>query len=103
MAVRDDGGVKTDAAGRVGFRRPTADPRQYAKLIEHPYQRGWSRLGNFGDHTGAMSRPFVRQVIAPILAGAIEETRDRSPSPASAIVARARLSAAAGARPISPR
>jgi pimeloyl-ACP methyl ester carboxylesterase len=62
-------GVKTDAAGRVGFRKPAhpADPDQYAKLIQFPYDSAWMKLGNVGDHIGWMTRPFAREVIAPAL------------------------------------
>jgi pimeloyl-ACP methyl ester carboxylesterase len=61
-------GVKTEAAGKVGFRRPTgADATQYAKLIEIPYERQWMRYENIGDHIGAMNRQFAREIIAPLL------------------------------------
>lgn len=61
-------GVNTDAAGRVGFRRPPqADAAQYAKLTNIPYDPDWSQYHNLGDHVGAMSRLFSRQVITPVL------------------------------------
>ena len=61
-------GVKTEAAGKVGFMRPPdGDPRQYEKLAQVPYDSSWMKLGNIGDHIGSMSRPFARQVLAPVL------------------------------------
>ena len=61
-------GVKTEAAGKVGFTRPpTADPQQYEKLAQIPYSSTWMKLGNIGDHIGSMSRPFAREVLAPVL------------------------------------
>lgn len=83
--------VNADAAGRVGFltpgddraapttrrrdratTRPTtqptfADPAQYAKLVQVPYDPAWASLGNRGSHNGAMRREFVRRVVAPML------------------------------------
>jgi pimeloyl-ACP methyl ester carboxylesterase len=61
-------GLKTDGAGRVGFTKPPAgDEQQYAKLIQFPYQSDWIRLGDRGDHIGAMSRSFSREVLAPLV------------------------------------
>lgn len=65
-------GVKTEAAGLVGFRQPsTADPAQYQKLIARPYQNEWMRYGNIGDHIGSMSRAFAAKVLEPLLVGAV--------------------------------
>jgi hypothetical protein len=61
-------GVKTDAAGRVGFIQPaTADPQQYKKLISEPYDPSWMKYNDFGDHIGGMTRLFSRNVLAPLL------------------------------------
>jgi hypothetical protein len=61
-------GVKTDASGKVGFAKPEgADETQYKKLVQIRYDSGWVRLGNIGDHIGSMSRPFAREVLAPLL------------------------------------
>jgi len=62
-------GVKTDAAGRVGFTKPqdAADAAQYAKLVQFSYDPGWMRLGNIGDHVGPMMRPFAREILSPLL------------------------------------
>jgi pimeloyl-ACP methyl ester carboxylesterase len=61
-------GVKTDAAGKVGFAMPDAgDEREYAKLVQVPFDATWVRLGNIGDHIGSLSRPFARKVLAPLL------------------------------------
>ncbi len=71
--------VKTDAAGRVGFRRPAAaDAEQYGKLVEHPYDSRWARAGNLGDHIGAMMEPFVVSILAPtLLTGEVPELERR--------------------------
>ncbi len=61
-------GVKTDAAGRVGFDPPPgADAGQYAKLVSEPYDRSWVYLDNTGDHIGPMTRKFARVALAPLL------------------------------------
>lgn len=60
--------VKTDAAGRIGFTPPpAADAAQYAKLQQFAYQSYWVRYYNAGDHIGATMRPFVRQIVGPLL------------------------------------
>jgi hypothetical protein len=65
-------GVKTEAAGRVGFSRPAdADAGQYAKLVPVEYDPAWIRLRNIGDHIGPMMRPFARQILAPLLSTGI--------------------------------
>jgi hypothetical protein len=62
-------GVKTEAAGRVGFDVKDAnDPSAYQKLEQFPYDAAWGQLGHLGDHVGAMKRDFAREVIAPLLA-----------------------------------
>jgi hypothetical protein len=62
-------GIKTDAAGRVGFIKPpnAADPRQYEKLVSIGFNPAWIPLSNIGDHVGPMMRPFAREVLAPLL------------------------------------
>lgn len=62
-------GVRTDAAGRVGFVMPDAPafPREYEKLVHVPYDPLFLRMGHIGDHIGAMLTPFARQVIAPLI------------------------------------
>ncbi len=62
-------GIKTDAAGRVGFTRPSgaADARQYEKLVSIGFDPAWIPLSNIGDHVGPMMRPFAREVLAPLL------------------------------------
>ena len=62
--------VQSEAAGRVGFRRPAgADAAQYAKVMSVPYDPAWQRDDNFGDHVGPMSAGFARGMIAPLLEG----------------------------------
>lgn len=63
--------VKTDAAGRVGFRVPQ-DPAvagQYGKFVQYPYDPDWMRFRNNGEHIGPMMRPFAREVIAAVIQG----------------------------------
>lgn len=61
-------GVKTDAAGRVGFTAPRgADLAQYTKLVSLPYDPAWIRYGDMGDHVGGMRTAFARRIIAPLL------------------------------------
>lgn len=61
-------GVKTEAAGRVGFRQPEgADAEQYKKLVAMPFDPKWIELGNQGDHIGGMTRMFGRDVLAPLM------------------------------------
>jgi hypothetical protein len=61
-------GVKTDAAGKVGFKAPAdADQAQYKKLVQFPYERDWLKLGDLGDHVGPMTEAFGDQIIAPLL------------------------------------
>ncbi len=63
-------GVRTDAAGRVGFEMPEgADERQYEKLVPMPYDPAWMKVGNIGDHIGPMSPRFSRAVLAPLVLG----------------------------------
>jgi pimeloyl-ACP methyl ester carboxylesterase len=60
--------VKCDAAGRVGFKRPsTASAAEYEKLVPVPYESAWLRYGNIGDHIGPLMRPFAKKIIAPTL------------------------------------
>ncbi|HUB25610.1 MAG TPA: hypothetical protein VL992_09270 [Tepidisphaeraceae bacterium] len=61
-------GLKTDAAGLVGFRRPPmADPSQYAKLFQVGYNPAWIALGDIGDHIGTLSTPFAADILAPLV------------------------------------
>lgn len=61
-------GKKTEAAGEFGFVLPKgADPKQYEKLIQKPYDKTWMQYNNLGDHMGCMLRPFAEKVIAPLL------------------------------------
>jgi hypothetical protein len=61
-------GVKVEAAGKVGFKPPSsADKQQYEKLVQIPYRSDWVKLGNIGDHIGGLSRPFAKEILAPLL------------------------------------
>jgi pimeloyl-ACP methyl ester carboxylesterase len=60
--------VQSEAAGLHGFHIPAgADPAQYHKLIQIPYDPAWAALGNPGDHMGPLAGPFIRTVLAPLL------------------------------------
>jgi pimeloyl-ACP methyl ester carboxylesterase len=61
-------GVQTIAAGFGGFVQPAgADPLMYKKLVQRPYQKDWIRYGDYGEHIGAMSRPFAAAILAPLI------------------------------------
>jgi hypothetical protein len=61
-------GVKTDAAGRVGFSQPpTADAQQYKKLVALPYDTNWFKYGDAGDHIGGMRESFGKNILAPLI------------------------------------
>ena len=81
-------GVRSDAAGRVGFKQPpTADEAEYRKLVQVPYDPAWIQLGNIGEHIGTLARPFAREVVAPLmLTGVlphIEQREDPLKTPAT--------------------
>lgn len=58
-----------ESAGRVGFVQPkdAAYPKQYEKLVSCPYDKGWLKYGNIGDHMSVMSRAFSRHVLTPLV------------------------------------
>ena len=56
--------IKTSAAGFGGF----AGMYLSDKLVQHRYQDQWRNLGNDGGHFGTLSEPFVREIVAPLLA-----------------------------------
>lgn len=62
-------GEYVDAAGFVGFEKPkdSAEPGEYKKLEQFPYNPDWSKYYNFGDHIGPMAAPFAMNVFAPLL------------------------------------
>jgi hypothetical protein len=60
--------VRSPAAGFAGFvQPPSADPLTYQKLVQFQYRKEWARYFDFGDHIGAMSRPFAKAVLAPLI------------------------------------
>jgi pimeloyl-ACP methyl ester carboxylesterase len=68
-------GVQTAAAGFGGFIQPPhADAELYKKLVPCPYQQEWQRYNDFGEHIGAMSRPFARAILAPLVVPALDPT-----------------------------
>lgn len=83
-------GVQTEAAGKVGFVRPAnGDEGEYRKVVEVPYEPGWARYGNYGDHIGGMMKGFVSEVVAPmVMGGCVEATTrgvEEAPAPAPAL------------------
>jgi hypothetical protein len=61
-------GKKCQAAGRSGFVQPElADPAEYKKLVQLPYETDWIKYFNFGGHGGAMSPSFARHFLSPML------------------------------------
>jgi hypothetical protein len=70
------------SAGVDGFVVPERyrdDPGEYRKLLPIPYRAEFVRYDNFGDHVGALSRAFARQILAPVITG--ENTRAHPPAP----------------------
>jgi hypothetical protein len=71
-------GVRSDAAGRIGFTKPAAaDDVQYAKLMQFPYDRAWIRYGHLGGHIGVMQAAFVQAVVAPLMLGRAPTAQER--------------------------
>lgn len=60
-------GVRTEAAGRVGFIVPRDAGDAYAKLEQIPYRMEWMELGHLGDHIGMMQPAFAAKVLAPLI------------------------------------
>ena len=81
-------GVKSEAAGKVGFTMPDGgDARQYAKLVQYPFDRGWMKYGNLGDHIGMLNPEFSQHVLAPlVLAGLGGSTTQPVAQPPSAVI-----------------
>ncbi|HEV2294937.1 MAG TPA: hypothetical protein VGR35_13875 [Tepidisphaeraceae bacterium] len=84
-------GIKSDAAGRVGFAMPPgADPKQYEKLVQISYDPAWIPLSHIGDHVGPMMRPFAREILSPLLrTGVLRQLARtvRRPAPAATTTA----------------
>ena len=59
--------VKTDSAGRTGFLDEAGTLREMEGLKQIPYDPNWIRLGHDGGHFGGMSRPWAREVLAPLI------------------------------------
>ena len=60
-------GVHRDGAGRKGFTLSRLTPDQKAKVIQHPWQVQWKSLGEDGGHFDWMARPFVAEILAPLI------------------------------------
>jgi hypothetical protein len=57
--------VKTQAAGRRGFRTPSGELLNVPGLEQIAWDRNWRPLGHGGGHAGWLDRRWVRQVLAP--------------------------------------
>jgi len=61
-------GIKTEAAGKIGFIVPQTAPRDlYTKLVEIPYREQWIELNNNGTHIGPMTKLFARTILSALL------------------------------------
>ncbi|HZL33692.1 MAG TPA: hypothetical protein VFC78_00195 [Tepidisphaeraceae bacterium] len=61
-------GVHTQGAGLHGFKQVKgANPAEYRKLVQVPYDAKWEELGNAGGHLGGSGRAFAREILAPML------------------------------------
>ncbi len=79
-------GVKTNAAGRVGFTIPpdSVDSEQYEKLTQIGYDPSWIQLSHIGDHIGPMMRPFAREILSPLLrTGILRQIANAATRPAT--------------------
>src|SRR5688572_27171513 len=54
-------GVRVPAAGNRGF---VSLP---SRVVQHPYDPKWQRLGHDGEHFGCLARLFARDIIAPLI------------------------------------
>jgi len=55
-----------DGAGRWGFTLQNRDASQRARVVQHPYDKQWDKLGNHGGHFGWLSHDFVMRVLEPL-------------------------------------
>ena len=65
-------GAYRRAAGAVGFSGPGSDDPRFR---QHRYDPAWARHGHIGGHTTCFTRPFVRNVLTPLIRG--EDPNDR--------------------------
>jgi pimeloyl-ACP methyl ester carboxylesterase len=59
--------VKTRAAGNAGFDLSALGGDERSRVVQHPYEPDWDRLGNDGGHDGPLARAFIERVVAPLL------------------------------------
>lgn len=64
-------GVRTRAAGRVGFTVPEvlshSDQRQYEKLRQVEWQPEMRQVGHGGNHLGSAATDFLKAYVAPLI------------------------------------
>ena len=59
--------VKTPAAGYMGFDLANLPGTLRERVHQHAHQGAWSSLGDDGGHFGALNRPFVNNLVVPLL------------------------------------
>ena len=76
--------IKTPAAGHGGFTSiDQLDPDRRRNVFQHAYDPAWADLGNDGDHAGALSRPFVHDVLKELVRPTRRSGGPESPTTAS--------------------
>lgn len=64
--------VKTDAAGRIGFRGADGEMLKRDGLTQIKWRPAWRRLGHLGFHAGWRSRAWAREVLAAYVNAPVE-------------------------------
>lgn len=59
--------IRTPAAGHLGFDASKLPADLRPRLVQHPHDPQWQRLKNNGGHFGALSEPFARERVTPLL------------------------------------
>jgi len=60
-------GIKSKAAGNLGFDLSSLTPAETARVMQHEFNPQWESLGNDGSHYGCLSGRFAAQVLVPLL------------------------------------
>jgi pimeloyl-ACP methyl ester carboxylesterase len=60
-------GFHGNGAGRLGFVISTFNKDEQSKLVQHPFDPRWNKLGNHGGHFDSLSPDFVQQVLKPLI------------------------------------
>ncbi|MGD1275795.1 MAG: hypothetical protein ABR964_01065 [Tepidisphaeraceae bacterium] len=62
-------GAHRNGAGKRGFTLTGLDADQRTKVIQHPYQKEWDKLGQHGGHFDWLAHDFVARVLMPLVDG----------------------------------